>query len=237
MADEVKPSQQFAAPDAILEKFARLDTLGLSAAQRPIYGVRHRGNGPRVFFLGGVHGNETEGVAATAGFCDEFVAGNKLAELHCDLLFIPVLNPDGLLAFSRHNGNSVDLNRNMPTKDWVQNTPGEKYYSGPAAGSEPETQLLLRLLADFAPDFILSLHSWKPMFNVNGPAHAHAKKMQAALPYEITEDIGYPTPGSLGTYAGWERQIPTITFEIERGLPLEQVWPTVRGAVLAAISG
>jgi protein MpaA len=61
--------------------------------------------------------------------------------------------------------------------------------------------------------------------------------MHAVLPYEITEDIGYPTPGSLGTYAGWERQIPTITFEIERGLPLSEVWPTVRGAVLAAITG
>ena len=24
----------------------------------------------------------------------------------------------------------------------------------------------------------------------------------------IQDDIGYPTPGSLGTYAGWERNIP-----------------------------
>ncbi|HMV35210.1 MAG TPA: DUF2817 domain-containing protein [Turneriella sp.] len=237
MADEVKPSEQFASPESVLAKFQTLDTLGLSAGQRPINGARFTGKGPRVFFLGGVHGNETEGVAATAGFYDEYVAANKVAGLPCDLLFIPVLNPDGLLAFSRHNGNAVDLNRNMPTKDWVQNAPGEKYYSGPAAGSEPETQLLLQILTDFQPEFILSLHSWKPMFNVNGPAHGHAQKMHAALPYEITEDIGYPTPGSLGTYAGWERQIPTITFEIERGLPLQQVWPTVRGAVLAAITG
>lgn len=237
MTEEVKPSEQFNSPEKILTQFESLDTLGLSAGKRPIYGTRFAGKGPRVFFLGGVHGNETEGVAATAGFNEEFVAGQKMTDLRCDLLFIPVLNPDGVLAFSRHNGNAVDLNRNMPTKDWVRNAPGEKYYSGPVAGSEPETQLLLQILADFKPDFILSLHSWKPMFNVNGPAHGHAKKMHAALPYEITEDIGYPTPGSLGTYAGWERQIPTITFEIERGLPLAEVWPTVRGAVLAALAG
>lgn len=237
MAEEVKPSEQFSSPEKVLAQFEKLETLALSAGKRPIYGARFAGKGPRVFFLGGVHGNETEGIAATAGFHDEFVVRNRVNELGCDLMFIPVLNPDGLLAFSRHNGNAVDLNRNMPTKDWVQNTPGEKYYSGPAAGSEPETQLLLQILADFKPDFILSLHSWKPMFNVNGPAHAHAKRMHAALPYEITEDIGYPTPGSLGTYAGWERRIPTITFEIERGLPLSEVWPTVRGAVLAAITG
>ncbi len=237
MADEVKPSEQFAAPEAVLAKFETLDTLGLSASGRPIYGARFTGKGSRVFFLGGVHGNETEGIAATAGFYDEYVATGQVAGLPCDLLFIPVLNPDGLLSFSRHNGNAVDLNRNMPTKDWVQNARGEKYYSGPAAGSESETQLLLQILAEFQPEFILSLHSWKPMFNVNGPAHGYAQRMHAALPYEITEDIGYPTPGSLGTYAGWERQIPTITFEIERGLPLEQVWQTVRGAVLAAITG
>lgn len=237
MADELKGSEQFASPAGVLEKFARLETLGYSAARRAIYGARFAGAGPRILFVGGVHGNETEGVAATAGFLEEFAAENNAHGLQCDLLFIPVLNPDGLLAFSRHNGNAVDLNRNMPTRDWVQNSRGEKYYSGPSAGSEPETRLLLDVLGDFAPQFILSLHSWKPMFNVNGPAHGYAQKMRAALPYEITEDIGYPTPGSLGTYAGWERQIPTITFEIERGLPLQLVWPTVRGAVLSVLSG
>jgi protein MpaA len=235
--DEVKPSEQFAAPAAVLAKFKTLDTLGFSAAGQPIYGARFSGNGPRIFFLGGVHGNETEGVAATAGFYDEFVATGKVHELSCELFFVPVLNPDGVLNFSRHNGNAVDLNRNLPTKDWVKNSPGDKYYSGPAAASEPETQLVLKILADFRPEFILSLHSWKPMFNVNGPAHRYAEKMQTALRYAITEDIGYPTPGSLGTYAGSERQIPTITFEIERGLPLAQVWPTVRGAILAALTG
>jgi len=121
----------------------------------------------------------------------------------------------------------------MPTADWKANEPGEKYYSGPAAGSEPETQVLLQVLNDFNPQFIVSLHSWKPMFNVNGPAHEYARRMHAELPYEITEDIGYPTPGSLGTYWGWEKQIPTITFEIERGLPLDKVYGIVRGALLA----
>ena len=33
----------------------------------------------------------------------------------------------------------------------------------------------------------------------------------------------YPTPGSLGTYAGLERGYSTLTYEIERGLALDQV--------------
>lgn len=235
MSDTVKNSHQFTSPEAVLDKFSALDTYATSAGGRPIYAGRFSGKGERVLFIGGVHGNETEGIAATAGFFDEFVATGSTGSLNSDLLFIPVLNPDGLIAFSRHNGNAVDLNRNMPTKDWVKNDKGEKYYSGPEAGSEPETLLLLKVLREFDPQFIVSLHSWKPMFNVNGPAHAYAAKMAAALAYEITEDIGYPTPGSLGTYAGWERKIPTITFEIERGLELGSVWPTVRGAVLSVV--
>jgi len=235
MADTIKESEKFTAPQAVLTKFAPLGVLGKSAGGAPIYGHRFAGPGKRILFIGGIHGNETEGIAATQGFFDEFAAAGKKPQHATDLFFIPVLNPDGFLKVSRHNAHGVDLNRNMPTRDWLKNEPGEKYYSGPAAASESETQLLLQILDSFKPEFILSLHSWKPMFNVNGPAHAYARKMRSALPYEITEDIGYPTPGSLGTYAGHEKQIPTITFEIERGLPLADVYRTVRGALLSVL--
>ena len=235
MPDEVKPSEQFTNAANVLQSFSTLGRVGTSAAGNAIWGKRFHGKGQRVLFIGGVHGNETEGIAATKGYFDEFVATGNLPATERDIMFIPVLNPDGLLHFSRHNGNGVDLNRNMPTADWKANDRGEKYYSGPAAASEPESQLLLQILEDFKPEFIVSLHSWKPMFNVNGPAHDYARRMHAALPYEITEDIGYPTPGSLGTYSGWERKIPTITFEIERGLPLGEVYGIVRGALLAVV--
>jgi murein peptide amidase A len=235
MAEELKSSEKFESPQNVLDAFSLLDTLGRSAGGNPIYGKRFTSGARRVLFLGGVHGNETEGVAATKGFFDEFVSGGKTPATASDLLFVPVLSPDGFLACSRHNGNAVDLNRNMATKDWKKNERGEKYYSGPEANSEPETKLLLKILEDFNPEFILSLHSWKPMFNINGPARTFAEKMHEHLKYEITEDIGYPTPGSLGTYAGWERQIPTITFEIERGLPLVEVYPLVRNALLAVL--
>lgn len=235
MADELKTSEKFESPEKVLREFSQLGEIGTSAGGNPIYGKRFALGQKRVLFLGGVHGNETEGVAATKGFFEEFIAAGKSPAQQSDLFFVPVVSPDGFLACSRHNGNGVDLNRNMATKDWKKNERGEKYYSGPEANSEPETKLLLSILEDFKPEFILSLHSWKPMFNINGPARAYAEKMHTQLNYEITEDIGYPTPGSLGTYAGWERQIPTITFEIERGLPLAEVYPTVRKAILAVI--
>ncbi len=40
---------------------------------------------------------------------------------------------------------------------------------------------------------------------------------------KIEESIGYPTPGCLGTYCGLERDMPTLTYEIERGLSAKEI--------------
>jgi protein MpaA len=54
--------------------------------------------------------------------------------------------------------------------------------------------------------------------------------------YTPTATIGYPTPGSMGTWAGIDRQIPMITLELPRTLPASQAWTNNRQAVLAAIT-
>ena len=41
--------------------------------------------------------------------------------------------------------------------------------------------------------------------------------------YPVEASIGYPTPGSFGTYAGIERQIPTITLELDETCPVEDL--------------
>mgnify|MGYP001572510557 FL=1 len=134
-----------------------------------------------------------------------------------NLTLVPAFNLDGVVAKSRLNGNQVDLNRNLPTRDWSPQAFNERYPPGAHANSEPENQALTRWLEQVVPRFIISLHSWKPMLNVNGKCHAEADAMRALTGYEIVETIGYPTPGSLGTYAGIERDMPTLTYEIERG--------------------
>ena len=69
-------------------------------------------------------------------------------------------------------------------------------------------------LTTLAPAFILSLHSWKPLLNVNGACRPEAEAIASRTGYIIEESIGYPTPGCLGTYTGLERAIPTLTYEI-----------------------
>ncbi|MDH4199108.1 MAG: DUF2817 domain-containing protein [Spirochaetia bacterium] len=213
-------------------------SFGQSAGGHEITGKKLFGveNARRALLVGGVHGNETEGVRFMEDFIREFAMSSDRSPVNAEILAIPVFNPDGFLSFKRGNKNNVDLNRNMPTRDWSLNYSEPKYFPGPSASSEPETAAMISVLESFRPDFIISFHSWKPMININGPARPHAEVMQKKLDMEIVEDIGYPTPGSLGTYAGWERQIPTITLEFERGVELDLIYPMARDAVLNTLA-
>ena len=125
----------------------------------------------------------------------------------------------------------MDLNRNLPTKDWNPKAFDEKYPPGPYAGSESENKALIKLIDMYNPKAILSIHSFKdPQINANG--HDETGVMNLAnhllefFPHKkITrgEEMGYPTPGCLGTFAGYEKKIPTITLELLRGDDEEKI--------------
>jgi protein MpaA len=188
--------------------------------------------GPEVLILGGVHGDEYEGIAAADGLVESLLKDNpfKLA-----ITVLPRFNPDGALFRTRTNGQNVDLNRNMPTKDWSPEIKGPRYIPGPSAGSEPESQALMTYIEKKKPVFILSLHSWHPVLNVNGDCRSEAEVLSKWTGYRIDDEIGYPTPGCLGTYAGLERQSPTLTYEIQRGQSVPEILkihvPAIREAL------
>ncbi len=173
----------------------------------------------RALVIGGVHGDEPEGVVAARGLLDVF---SKKFDLDLEVVVVPELNPEGVLLKTRGNSNKVDLNRNMSTKDWSPVAASERYFPGPAAMSESENQHLAKFIEDFKPTVIFSLHSWKPMLNVNGVL-PEADTISKITGYVIDPDIGYPTPGSLGTWAGLERNIPTLTYEIERDISFKPI--------------
>ncbi|MGY2752560.1 murein peptide amidase A [Thermostichus sp. MS-CIW-21] len=198
------------------EPLASLQVIGHSVQGRPIYlwqltqGIRS------LLLLGGVHGDEVEGYA----LIERYVASGKWGSLagKATLWAIPRLNPDGCALGQRLNANGVDLNRNLPTQDWIAASLEARYPPGAAPGSEPETQALLASLAQIRPRFVLSTHPCQndPYVNYNGPALELAQVMAARNGLPVTDDIGYPTPGSLGTWAGQERRIPTLTLELLR---------------------
>jgi protein MpaA len=190
-------------------------------------------------FLGAFHGDE--GISAELLQCfQQFLSEASWDALALNGWFavVPVVNPDGLARNTRQNAAGVDLNRNFPTGNWEPNEPGDPYYAGPSSASEPETVLIQRLLDEYPPNKIVTIHSPYRVVNFDGPepqTRQLADAMAAHNGYEVVASIGYPTPGSFGTYCGIERGIPTITLELPEDEPLEIVWRDNREALLAAL--
>ena len=172
--------------------------------------VRTYGLGPKTaLILGGIHGSEPGGaklVADLEAWIQENGPPKGLA-----LLFVNPANPDGLAGGQRRNAHGVDLNRNFPASNFKARSS-----SGAQPLSEPESRFVAQIVQQFHPDFILSVHQPRRSVNWDGPAEALARIMAADNGYRLEASVGYPTPGSLGSWAGIDLQIPIITLELPR---------------------
>ncbi len=168
--------------------------------------------------IAGIHGEEAEGV---------FLLSRIIRSLNQPLektAFVLAANPDGLFLGTRANANGVDLNRNWPTKNWkkdkcfsrpyLESKPEIELSAGIYRASEPETKALLDLIQKLSPEQILAIHS--PLACIDSlkrtPVVLALEKV-FSLPW--VEDIGYPTPGSLGSWCK-ENKVECITLELPR---------------------
>lgn len=174
--------------------------------------------------IGVFHGDEPQGKILIEKYLE------KISDTSA--LFIPCLNPDGMTLNRRTNYNNVDLNRNFPTKNWGKNE-GENatcddettaYYGGKSPASEIETRFVVDIIEKYKPSRILTLHAPYKVVNYDGPAKELAQKISEIIKYPAEGSIGYPTPGSFGTYCGVERNIPTITLELDEEIPIENLF-------------
>ena len=147
------------------------------------------------------------------------------------ILFIPCLNPDGMQNNTRTNSNNVDINRNFPTQNWGKNEGDNatcddettNYFGGKSAGNEIETRFLIETIKNYSPSLVMTLHAPYKIVNYDGPAQKEAEAISKIINYPVEASIGYPTPGSFGTWAGVERNIPTITLELDEEIPVQQL--------------
>lgn len=169
---------------------------------------------PSVLVIGVFHGDEYQG---------EYLI-NEYLKIKSDtnILFVPRLNSSS----TRVNKNGVDLNRNFPTKNWVLGAKDD-YFGGEFPASEAETKFIIEVVEKYNPKLILSLHAPYKVVNYDGPKTDVVDKISKIMKYPIEESIGYPTPGSFGTWAGIERSILTITLELDEEVDIKELVPQV----------
>lgn len=188
-----------------------------SVRGRPLYLVdvsasEHR---LRALVIGGIHGDEVSSTALAL----KWIELARATPAQTEWRFVPALNPDGLLMnpARRTNANGVDLNRNFPTKNWSQEAPvywehrtrrDPRRWPGRAPLSEPETKFLMRQVDDFKPDVIVSIHAPYGVLDFDGPTVPPSRLGRLYL-----DRVGI-FPGSLGHFAGVDRNIPVVTIEL-----------------------
>lgn len=174
------------------------------------------GNGGKCknLIIGVFHGDEPQGKF----LIEKYLENNSESSLY----FIPCLNPDGMAVMKRTNASGVDLNRNFPTNNW-QYSAKDEFFGGESPASEIETKFVMEILDEYKPQLILTLHAPFKVVNFDGNAREISEKISKIINYPVEESIGYPTPGSFGTYAGIENKIPTITLELDETCPVEDL--------------
>ena len=168
-----------------------------------------------ILIIGVVHGDEPQGEF----LINNFLKNNAIPQ---NILFIPSLNPDGQQLETRTNANGIDINRNFPTQNW-ELTERNRYFGGDSPNSEIETQFIIKIVEKYAPKLIITLHTPFKIVNFDGDAQEISEKIAKIFNYPVETSIGYPTPGSFGTWAGIERNIPIITIEMDEECPQEEL--------------
>ena len=118
----------------------------------------------KMFIVAGQHGSEVAAPFNAYLFakklCDatEQAAFNILANF--DVYIIPCLNGYGIYHELRTNANGVNINRNYPTPNWTERDYGTEDYTGPSAGSEFETKVVMGCVTDIAPDIFIDHHNY-----------------------------------------------------------------------------
>ena len=180
-----------------------------------------------ILLIGGVHGDEPEGVRLAEETLSWLKSNTSGGKAICPWIVIPCLNVDGFSRNTRVNGRGVDLNRNYPSKDWTNEARAERYFPGTAPASEPEVQGIVELITELKPRLVIHCHSWNPMVVGTGPlSKKDAQRLATSSGYEVVEEIGYPTPGSLSRYGWHDLNIPIICIEEQDDLKdLSPIWP------------
>ena len=134
------------------EAIFEVTQIGTSEKETPIYKLKIGAGEKKILIWSQMHGNESTGTKALFDLFNCFLttSENEVKTIleSCTLVFIPMLNPDGAEAYTRVNGNNIDLNRDAVHR------------------KAKESKLLRSVLENFNPHFCFNLHDQRTIFNV-----------------------------------------------------------------------
>lgn len=215
------------AADFKFEKIVVGQTLGGLPIECNVYG-----DGKDVFWLiATIHGNEAAGTPLVAKF-EEWLKKNPKEIEGRKIVIMPVANPDGFADNVRFNRNGVDLNRNFPAGNWGE---ADVKPHGDTPLSEPESRVLMRVLCQYFPNRVVSIHQPLNCVDWDGPADKMAEAMAAQCKLPLNK-LG-SRPGSLGSFVGTTLGRPIITLELplDAGMDEEVLWKEYGNALIAAL--
>jgi protein MpaA len=204
--------------------------VGTSVQRLPILSFVLGQGSDVTFILATIHGNESAGTPLVRRL-GKYLQRQPHLMAGRTVVLLAVANPDGMARNSRFNANGVDLNRNFPASNRVNDK-----QSGPTALSEPEARLVKQLIEQYSPDRIVSIHQPLACIDYDGPGTTLAVRMAQYCNLRVKR-LG-PKPGSLGSYVGVDLGIPIITFEMlqdDSGLDSDTLWRRYGRALIAAI--
>lgn len=183
-----------------------------SAGQHPIEVARFGTGKQYVLIVGSLSGNEPESLELMESAAQ---LAQKIAPPEpVSLLLIRTLNPDGAVDHMRTNSRGVELNRNFPSPNF---TSIPNRLTGPAAGSEVETQYMLRVLAEYHPVRMIHIRDGfgdRPLITMNSRWVASGKA--PVLPEDVYQgffDQLYKA-GSLEEYVSRELKAGVVTVSL-----------------------
>ena len=209
-------------------KFAKVKVVGHSQNGLPIHRVTLGHGDKKVFAWSQMHGNESTTTKALFDFLQLFQQKEALQQeisiflSRYTFVFIPILNPDGALAYTRVNANEVDLNRDALDL------------------SQKESRIHRKILEEFKPDLCLNLHDQRTIYGTEegkpatvsflSPAANSSREITAARQEAMRQIVRLHrvleqfVPGQIGRYDDTFNEnclgdyitksgVPTILFE------------------------
>ncbi len=177
-----------------------------------------------ILLMGAIHGNEVGSAYLLNRLVSEIKSNVKIISKNKRIIIIPVVNPDGYNIQQKFNANGVNLNLNFNTTGWANYGP-QGTYAGPKPFSEPESQIVKKIVERYRPIMMISYHTAGGIVSPEegGPSAILGKWYAQKTGYEYYDDaaaaadnVDWNFPGTSTMWFTRTTGKPAITVELSQ---------------------